>query len=224
MKYLGEPRSGSIASDTYAHNRGGQYVRVRVGRGGPGDAFFATLPALWETTLTDAQRQAWVLFARGRMVAGKLGQVIELTGFQWFVRVNRSLLSIGPGLRADPPDLLPTSPPQLEPLLIGASFVAGQAHLEVTGAVPSAWLFAVDSTGIVSAGTMSAPGRGHYWRILTISSAVASSVPVDVSTGAAWFGQYGAPPVTGDVAFFGIRPMGPLMCWGARQVFRYVSP
>lgn len=224
MKFLGPPSSGSRASETFSRNRGGQYVRARNGRGGLGDSQFATLAGLWQSTLTDSQRFAWNAFAEGREVQGKLGQTISLSGWQWFCRVNRSLLTIGPGLRADPPDGLVGSPPVSSCVLAGCSFVAGQLHVQVSSQITSSLTFVVDTTGVVSSGTMSPPGRGHYWRELFVVSGTAVASPSDWSTGAAWFLMFGAAPAIGQVAFFGIRCLDRLMFWQRRQVFRYVAP
>lgn len=224
MKFLGPPSSGSRAAETFARNRGGQYIRARNGRGGTGDTTFGTLAGLWQSTLTDAQRFAWNLFAAERSVTGKLGQTVQLSGWQWFCKVNRSLLTIGPGLQADPPDGIAGSPPVSPCVLVDVTFTLTQAHMHVESRTPASLTFVVDSTGIVSSGTMSAPGRGHYWSELFVCSGTAVASPTDFSTGTSWFLKYGAAPTSGQVVFFGIRCLDVLKFWQRRQVFRFVAP
>ena len=73
MKFKGTligEASGSIASLTFSHNRGGQYVRQRTIPTNPNTVFQQAIRSLvseltsrWQNTLTEAQRAAWDQYA-----------------------------------------------------------------------------------------------------------------------------------------------------------------
>lgn len=98
MKYLSpvySQGSGSIAGITYSHNRFGNYTRMRVTPVNPSSTqqqfvrnAFGALAVIWATTLTTAQRDAWDLYADNVPVLDKLGQSINLTGMNMFIRSN----------------------------------------------------------------------------------------------------------------------------------------
>src|SRR5438876_229394 len=65
MKFLGEPRSGSLAGQTSSRNRFGQYVRSRATPVNPNSVAQAAVrarqsnnAAAWRT-ITDTQRAGW---------------------------------------------------------------------------------------------------------------------------------------------------------------------
>lgn len=110
MKYLGPPQSGSQAGTTASHNRAGQYFRnrrtpvtpTRTPKQGVLRAAFGSVSAAWQSL--DALTQAsWTSFAAGYPIVDSLGQSIVLTGHQYFVGVNTSLLNAGSALITTPP-------------------------------------------------------------------------------------------------------------------------
>ena len=102
--------SGSIAGNTFARNRFGNYVRARTKPINPKTAnqilvraVMAELTTRWAQTLTANQRTAWNLYASSVSMKNRLGEAVNLTGFNhyirsnhWFARMGRTLVDDGP--------------------------------------------------------------------------------------------------------------------------------
>lgn len=87
--------SGSIAGNTYARNRYGNYVRARTKPINPNSArqiavraAVAEITARWAQTLTAVQRTAWNLYADSVSMKNKLGETVFLSGFNHYIRTN----------------------------------------------------------------------------------------------------------------------------------------
>lgn len=87
--------SGSIAGNTFARNRYGNYVRARTKPVNPKTAAqiavrsaLAYLTDRWGRTLTIAQRAAWNLYAANVAMKNRLGESIFLSGFNHYLRSN----------------------------------------------------------------------------------------------------------------------------------------
>ncbi|MCK5602353.1 hypothetical protein KAR91_10800 [Candidatus Pacearchaeota archaeon] len=87
--------SGSIAGNTFAKNRYGNYIRARTKPVNPNSAaqvdvraIMAVLVERWAETLTIAQRAAWQLYADNVVMTNKLGESIKLSGFNHYIRSN----------------------------------------------------------------------------------------------------------------------------------------
>lgn len=87
--------SGSIAGNTYARNRYGNYVRARTKPVNPNTtrqqlvrSAIALLTARWGQVLTAADRTAWNLYAASVAMKNRLGEVVFLTGFNHYIRSN----------------------------------------------------------------------------------------------------------------------------------------
>jgi len=96
--------SGSIAGNTFARNRYGNYVRARTKPVNPNTdrqanvrAALSELTALWSQTLTAANRTAWGLYGSSVAMSNKLGETTYLSGFNHFIRSNlmRNLIGLG---------------------------------------------------------------------------------------------------------------------------------
>ena len=94
--------SGSLAGNTFARNRYGNYVRSRTHPINPNTALqtivraaLAELTARWSQTLTAAQRTAWNLYGANVVMLNKLGENINLTGFNHYIRSNTVRLRVG---------------------------------------------------------------------------------------------------------------------------------
>lgn len=94
--------SGSIAGDTFARNRYGNYSRARTKPTNPNTALqqrargaIALLVERWAETLSAANRAAWDLYAANVAMTNKLGETIHLSGFNHFVRSNSFLAQYG---------------------------------------------------------------------------------------------------------------------------------
>lgn len=87
--------SGSIGGTTWSHNRFGAYKRNRSVPVNPNtDRQVASrnavraLSILWQTTLTQVQRDAWNVYAANITWLNALGQSVKLTGLNHYVRTN----------------------------------------------------------------------------------------------------------------------------------------
>ena len=102
--------SGSIAGNTFARNRFGNYARARTKPINPKSAnqvlvraVMANLTTRWAQTLTAVQRAAWNLYGTNVNMLNRLGETIHLTGYNhyirsnhWFARMGRTLVDDGP--------------------------------------------------------------------------------------------------------------------------------
>lgn len=87
--------SGSIAGNTFARNRSGNYVRARTKPVNPNSAqqglvrtALSYLTELWASGLTPAERISWATYAAAIAMKNRLGETIYLTGFNHFIRSN----------------------------------------------------------------------------------------------------------------------------------------
>lgn len=85
--------SGSLAGNTYARNRYGNYMRARTKPVNPNTSSqqsirsaVTQMVARWSNTLTAAQRAAWALYASSVGMLNRLGEAINLSGFNHFIR------------------------------------------------------------------------------------------------------------------------------------------
>lgn len=88
-------QSGSIAGNTYARNRYGNYVRSRTKPVNPNTArqvqmrsVIAYLTEYWYETVSGTQRTGWGNYADAVAMKNKLGETIKLSGFNHFIRSN----------------------------------------------------------------------------------------------------------------------------------------
>ena len=94
--------SGSIAGNTFARNRYGNYVRARTKPINPKSSAqqlirnaIGQLTARWGQTLDAAKRTAWGQYASSVAMKNKLGEVVYLSGFNHYIRSNIPRLYIG---------------------------------------------------------------------------------------------------------------------------------
>jgi hypothetical protein len=90
---------GSIGGSTFSRNRYGNYIRNKTIPVDPGTtaqtkirATLGQIRSAWFNTLTAAQRIAWGVYAENVSVQNRLGQSINLTGWNMFARTNACLL------------------------------------------------------------------------------------------------------------------------------------
>lgn len=105
--------SGSIAGNTFARNRSGNYVRARTKPVNPNStrqskirAILAELVERWNETLDDTQRTAWATYAAAVAMKNKLGETIHLSGFNHYVRSNAGYLDAAAQYFDDAPTTL----------------------------------------------------------------------------------------------------------------------
>lgn len=102
--------AGSIAGNTYARNRYGNYARARTKPTNPNTArqqgIRASLSELtdrWAQTLTANQRTAWNLYGSNVAMKNRLGETVNLTGFNHYIRSNVIRNRVGLGVIDDGP-------------------------------------------------------------------------------------------------------------------------
>lgn len=123
--------SGSMAGNTFARNRFGNYVRARtkpVNPRSPGQITIRTLLSylaeIWHTTLDDVKRGQWETYANAINMNNRLGEAIKLTGFNHFIRSNVARMQPGLLMIQDGPEVLAL--PTKDPLFSVACTAAGQ--------------------------------------------------------------------------------------------------
>ncbi len=108
--------SGSIAGNTFARNRYGNYTRSRTKPVNPTSALqvqvrgiMSNLVERWNDTLTQDERDAWDQYGDSVSWLNRLGENVKLTGFchfirgnSWMLRLNRPIIDAGPTTYALP--------------------------------------------------------------------------------------------------------------------------
>lgn len=101
---------GRIGANVYSHNKGGDYVRLGTTPTNPQTSrqqdtrnALGLLAAYWTSGLTQAQRDAWDVYAEANPIKNSLGQDILISGLAWFVRANARLQDAGLSGNNDPP-------------------------------------------------------------------------------------------------------------------------
>ena len=95
--------SGSIAGNTFARNRSGNYMRAKTKPVNPRSSrqslartSMQQLAEYWRlAAMSDAERAAWETYAAAINWQNALGETIKLTGFQHFMRSNSRILRVG---------------------------------------------------------------------------------------------------------------------------------
>lgn len=124
--------SGSIAGNTHARNRFGNYVRPRTKPVNPNSTrqvaartIMSYLSEYWHETMDDTERGLWNTYAAAVAMNNRIGETIHLTGFNHFIRSNAARMQFHPGAVNFAPDVL--SLPEKDPdLVCSAEDVAGQ--------------------------------------------------------------------------------------------------
>ena len=93
--------SGTMGGTVASHNRGGQYLRALVVPVNPNTplqqavrTIFANLAQAW-SLLTDLQRAAWDDYGANVPVTNRVGDTINLTGFNMYLRSNTPREQVG---------------------------------------------------------------------------------------------------------------------------------
>lgn len=114
--------SGSIAGNTFARNRFGNYVRSRTKPVNPKSTrqekirtIVTYLANRWHDDLTALQRELWGVYAAAIPMKNKLGEAVYLSGFNHYIRTNCVIKTWGTGVFDDAPTIL--SLPEKDPVL-----------------------------------------------------------------------------------------------------------
>lgn len=109
--------SGSIGGVTASRNKGGLYLRARATPTNPSSpqqqavrALMSSLTSLWVDTLTDAQREAWKIYADNVPLIDSLGEPRNIPPLAHYVRSNVPRLQAGLDRVDDAPTIFDLSP------------------------------------------------------------------------------------------------------------------
>jgi hypothetical protein len=101
--------SGSVAGNTFSHNRHGRYIRDRVvptkvtsTYATDAKARLSRLSKAWQS-LTQNQRDAWQVYAQNNPITDVLGDKQVLTGHTMYIGVNARIDWIGSPVLSVPP-------------------------------------------------------------------------------------------------------------------------
>ena len=93
---------GSIGGNTFSKNRYGSYVRARTTPVNPQSqrqseirTIIQYLSQAWSNLLSDANHNAWKVYAAAIVRTNKLGATMKLTGFNHFIRSNAFIMQNG---------------------------------------------------------------------------------------------------------------------------------
>lgn len=177
--------SGSVAGNTYARNRFGNYVRARTvpvnpqsARQSAARARIAFLAEEWGDTLTAAERGAWDTYAAAISWLNRLGETVKLTGFNHFIRANSAKLQIGSAVIAAGPTTLLL--PNADPI---ASFALSVATgLTITFDDTLDWADEDDGAMIIEIGQPQNPTRNFFGGPWRFDQFIAGSVATPPTT------------------------------------------
>lgn len=125
--------SGSIGGNVFARNASGFYVRARTKPVNPNSAqqqevrsILANLSARWSDTVTAVQRTAWNLYGASVGMKNKLGETINLSGYNHYIRSNAPRLQAGMAVVDAGPVIFEL--PEKDPTIVDTISEATQQH------------------------------------------------------------------------------------------------
>jgi hypothetical protein len=155
---------GSIGGTVFARNRGGAYARNRTAPLNPqtsaqvrARSALATFAQRWATVLTQAQRDAWDLYAENVPLPNSLGESRNVSGIAMYNRANTLLQQCGMTTVDDAPTIF-TVGPTIQPTITLAA-AADTATVTDLGD----WDFEEDPVGVfIAQGRPQNPGVQFY--------------------------------------------------------------
>lgn len=165
VKGLLTQMSGSLGGITASHNRGGLYLRARAIPTDPGTLqqtavrnIFGGLANRWQTVLTAAQRAAWDTYAANVPVVDTLGDPLQLTGQQHYVRSNTALEQAGLTVVDDGPVVMALG--ELSP--VSVTIAGGGSVVSVTFDDADDWVGEDDAAMLVLASRQVSPAINYF--------------------------------------------------------------
>jgi hypothetical protein len=152
-------------------------------------SLFTLLSKTWATTLTAAQRAAWISLAESNTRKNVFGNNITLTGLQIYMALNRGLQTIGVATISDAPATLSVGAP-------GTVTLANAAGPPTTLTVDGGTEPGADDVPVIVAARPLNPGRrfvGNAYRVILATTAAGTAGPWDIK--AAYVAKFGAQPV-----------------------------
>lgn len=162
---------GSVGGTVFTRNKSGAIVRQRTVPINPNTARQSTIRAIiaqvsasWAPGTTQAQKDAWGVFAANMLQPNKVGEAIQISGFNQFARANQTLLNAGLAAVADAPVIfnLPG-----EDILYATEIDAGTGKISVVFDDSRDWVDEDGAAMIVQMGIPQSVGRqffGGPWR------------------------------------------------------------
>ncbi|MBA7671734.1 hypothetical protein ES703_79897 [subsurface metagenome] len=165
--------AGSIAGNTFARNRSGNYVRARTKPINPNTdlqvairAAMAFLTERWSQTLDSTKRTAWNLYASSVAMKNALGEVIYLSGFNHYIRSNMIRKQSALAIIDDGPTIFEL--PEKDPILSIAASEAGPT-ITVTFDATLPWALETGAYLVKFQGQPQNPQRNFFggpWRLM----------------------------------------------------------
>jgi hypothetical protein len=123
--------SGSIAGNTFARNRFGNYSRARTKPINPKTALQTSIRSAmsflitrWAQILTSTQRTGWSLYGSSVAMKNRLGESVYLTGMNHYLRSNLLCKKAAIGIVDEPPSIFEL--PEADPIFAIAISAATQ--------------------------------------------------------------------------------------------------
>ncbi len=162
--------SGSLDGTVFSHNSSGRYVRNRTIPVNPNTArqtviraIFGGLSSSWASTLTQAQRDSWEVYAQNVPSNNRVGDTIHLSGFLHYCRSNTPRVKAGiAAVAAGPTEL--TLPEKDTSLSVTAQASLQQLFIVFDNSL--AWANQIGGALLISVGLPQPASRnffdGHY--------------------------------------------------------------
>lgn len=162
--FLGQP-SGSVGGITFSHNKGGYYIRKRNIPTNPNSARqqavranLGTLAAMW-ASLTQAQQDAWNLYAANVPMLDQYGEGRTLTGMQHFIRSNTVALLAGAAIIESGPTTFDTG--TFTPFgFVDIDVTLQELHYTLTDT--DDWANETGAVAVISVGRPQGAGRSFF--------------------------------------------------------------
>ncbi len=162
----GQQRSGSIGATTYSHNRFGAYIRARSVPVNPNTSrqviarnAARSISIAWQTVLTQLQRDAWNVYAANVSWTNRLGDSVNLTGLNHYLRCNSLRVQNGIARIDAAPTIFTLATAELA-LAVTAS--EATQDLTVDGDALAAWVGEADAWQFYSMGLVANGGIAFF--------------------------------------------------------------
>lgn len=162
----GQQRSGSQGGIVWSRNRYGPYIRERANPVNPNTArqvvvrnYLGGLSTRWNSTVTEAQREAWRLYALNTPLPGAFGEQTVLAGKDMYIRGNANRLIAGLTEIDDGPTTFGLPYP-----VAGFAVTASESTQQISMAFETGVDFpgTDDSAAIVYLGAPQNPSRNYF--------------------------------------------------------------
>lgn len=187
----GQQRSGKQGGIVWSHNRSGAYVRARSIPVNPNTArqvavrnAVRSISIAWQITLSQAQRDAWDVYADNVTWLNPLGQTIKLTGLNHFIRSNSPRVISGIARIDAAPVIFNIATADLA---LAATASEATQDYTINGDPAGAWIGEADAWQFYYAGLPQNASRNYFggpYRFLTaVPGAGPPPFPVVIATG-----------------------------------------